>query len=245
MTVTLQTTINRYIGLAADTKPTGVPVGSEFLAYDTGAIYVTHDGTNWVAKPLMPDGASVALGTTTDAPYVGAESATARTGISLLKGIKNTVYDALGAAADAIVAAGAVGSISAKLRRVTQGLEDLKSLIVLGAGTNNIGDVDVLTEPSGDGTYTTATNSAANVAVTTTEVLAANANRLYALIVNDSDTTIYLAVGAAAVANAGIRLNANGGHYEMSKKIGNLNVGAINGIHAGTGTKVACKVEGV
>ena len=34
---------------------------------------------------------------------------------------------ALGAVADAIVAAGAVGTLSAKLRRVTQGLEDLKA----------------------------------------------------------------------------------------------------------------------
>jgi hypothetical protein len=45
----------------------------------------------------------------------------------------------LGATADAIVAAGAAGSISAKLRRVTQGLADLLTGIVLGAGTNAIG----------------------------------------------------------------------------------------------------------
>lgn len=44
-----------------------------------------------------------------------------------------------GAVADAIVAAGATGTVSAKLRRVTQGLEDLKSLIVLAAGSNSIG----------------------------------------------------------------------------------------------------------
>jgi hypothetical protein len=56
--------------------------------------------------------------------------------------------DPLGANADAIVAAGAAGSISAKLRRITQALEDLKSAIVIGAGTNNIGDVDVLTLPA-------------------------------------------------------------------------------------------------
>jgi len=83
-----------------------------------------------------------AIGDTTDAPFVGAETVTARTGISLWKGIKNTLYDALGAAADAIVAAGAVGSISAKLRRATQGLEDLKTTIVLAAGTANIGKID-------------------------------------------------------------------------------------------------------
>lgn len=44
-----------------------------------------------------------------------------------------------GAIADAVVAAGATGSIHAKLRRVTQGLEDLKSLTVLAAGANAIG----------------------------------------------------------------------------------------------------------
>lgn len=49
----------------------------------------------------------------------------------------------LGTTADAIVAAGAVGSISAKLRRVTQGLEDLKTLTVLAAGSNIIGNVRI------------------------------------------------------------------------------------------------------
>ncbi len=47
----------------------------------------------------------------------------------------------LGALADAIVAAGATGSVSAKLRRATQGLEDLKSLIVLATGSNVIGSL--------------------------------------------------------------------------------------------------------
>lgn len=56
--------------------------------------------------------------------------------------------DPLGANADAIVAAGAAGSLSAKLRRTTQGIEDLKSLIVLAAGNNNIGDVDVASVPA-------------------------------------------------------------------------------------------------
>lgn len=52
----------------------------------------------------------------------------------------NTV---LGAVADAIVAAGATGTVSAKLRRATQGLEDLKTLIILAAGANIIGKVGI------------------------------------------------------------------------------------------------------
>jgi len=51
--------------------------------------------------------------------------------------------DPFGADADAAVAAGAAGSIQAKLRRATQGLEDLKSLIVLAAGAALIGKVGI------------------------------------------------------------------------------------------------------
>lgn len=47
MAVKLITTINRYTGLAADSKPTSVPVGSTFFEYDTGVEYITYDGTNW------------------------------------------------------------------------------------------------------------------------------------------------------------------------------------------------------
>jgi len=42
---------------------------------------------------------------------------------------------AIGAITDLIVAAGASGSLSAKLRRVTQGLEDLKTSIVIQSGS--------------------------------------------------------------------------------------------------------------
>ncbi len=58
-------------------------------------------------------------------------------------GVTSLPADPLGANADAIVAAGAVGSISAKLRRATQGLEDLKTLIVLAAGAAIIGKVGI------------------------------------------------------------------------------------------------------
>ena len=55
MAVKQITTIKRYIGLDADTKPTGVPVGSTFLAYDTSKIYITYDdGTNWQFIEQLP-----------------------------------------------------------------------------------------------------------------------------------------------------------------------------------------------
>jgi hypothetical protein len=73
--------------------------------------------------------------------------------------------DPFGANADAIVAAGAAGSVSAKLRRATQGIEDLKTGIVLATGGNVIGGVT----QSGTwnvGTVTTVTTVAAVTAIT-------------------------------------------------------------------------------
>lgn len=51
MTVRKESTIHKYIGLSSDTKPSSVPAGSTFYAYDTGLIYITPDGTNYYQKP--------------------------------------------------------------------------------------------------------------------------------------------------------------------------------------------------
>ncbi len=63
-------------------------------------------------------------------------------------------------------------------------------------------------------------------------VLATNQGRKYALIVNDGSESCYLNLGSTAVASEGIRINANGGNYEISRNWGNLYTGAINGITA-------------
>ncbi len=125
-------------------------------------------------------------------------------------------------------------------------IADLKKRMVDWAdGTGTYGEkVAVGQEPSGAGTYTTPTHTAPTAGIATGVILSANANRVYALFVNDSDTTVYLALGAAAVVNTGIRLNALGGNYEMSKKIGNLYTGAVNGI-SGIAGKVVLVTEGV
>lgn len=74
-------------------------------------------------------------------------------------------------------------------------------------------------------------DTAVLVQVATTVVLAANPRRADAVFVNDSNTEIYLARGNDAVMNAGIRLNANGGSYEINRN--NLFLGAINAIATG------------
>ena len=48
MSVLISSAKNDFVGLAADTKPTDVPVGSIYFAYDTHEKYITYDGTNWV-----------------------------------------------------------------------------------------------------------------------------------------------------------------------------------------------------
>jgi len=69
-----------------------------------------------------------------------------------------------------------------------------------------------------------------------TVLVAANLDRKYLLVINDSDTVCYLYLGGTAVASKGIRLNANGGSFEMSLQAGNLYQGAINCINS-TGDK--------
>jgi hypothetical protein len=86
-------------------------------------------------------------------------------------------------------------------------------------------------------------NTAATIGAATGVALAANANRKYALLVNDSDSAIYLNIGAAAALNSGIRLNAQGGSYEMSAAYGNLDTRAINAISSGAG-KILLVTEG-
>jgi hypothetical protein len=109
--------------------------------------------------------------------------------------------------------------------------------VVLAAGTNVIGKVGI------DGAYTTPTHTAVGVTTSNGQALASNTSRKYALFVNNSAYTQFLKFGADAVLNEGIRLNANGGSYEMSATQGNLYLGAVNVISAAVGTLLV--TEGV
>ena len=66
----------------------------------------------------------------------------------------------------------------------------------------------------------------------TGEALALNGGRISALFVNDGTSTIWIAINQAAVANEGIRLNANGGSYYINDADGNLDREAVNCITA-------------
>ena len=69
----------------------------------------------------------------------------------------------------------------------------------LPAGTNNIGDVDVLTLPDvAIKTYSSSSLTNVTSAAVSTSILASNANRRMAIMVNDTDKNAYVKLGTTA-----------------------------------------------
>jgi len=91
---------------------------------------------------------------------------------------------------------------------------------------------ELLEKAYGNATLTQAVVGATDASAS---VLAANANRKYALIQNDSNQDVYIMIGAAAVLSTGILLAASGGQFEMSFLKGNVDTRVINAIHAAAG----------
>ena len=55
MTVARIVTPNKWMGLSTDTKPTMATnsrarIGDTFYEWDTGELFISYDGTNWVEK---------------------------------------------------------------------------------------------------------------------------------------------------------------------------------------------------
>lgn len=76
------------------------------------------------------------------------------------------------------------------------------------------------------------------VGSSSTLILAAVRDRQVIIIANDSDETIYLGFGNAAVLNSGVRLDASGGIFN-SFEAGFVNLEEINAICA-SGSKNLC-----
>ncbi len=80
-----------------------------------------------------------------------------------------------------------------------------------------------------------------SLAVASVLIIPANKHRTGAWLINDSAVVIYLGVGRPAVANKGIRLNAEGGAWEITKD--NLFKGDIFGISAEGTDNIICATE--
>ena len=90
--------------------------------------------------------------------------------------------------------------------------------------------------------FDTVTNTKVVVGTESTAVLAEVPARNWAIFVNDSDEAIYLSLGSAATLNAGIRLNANGGSFELTSD--NNFKGAVYAICT-NGSKNLCVAWGI
>ncbi len=76
MTVKRVVAPRRWIGVSGDTMPTvalnnPVPEGSTFYARDTGVLYITYDGTNWVPKFDPVSGTLIEVRVATAVPGTG------------------------------------------------------------------------------------------------------------------------------------------------------------------------------
>lgn len=118
--------------------------------------------------------------------------------------------------------------------------------IALIAVTGAVKAIEFNQEPEqmlgGDGINLLAstTPGAVTVGSASTLVLAAEAGRKYAALVNDSDEAIYISLGNTAEMNKGIRLSANGGSYEILNE--NLFLGTIYAI-CSSGSKNLTYIE--
>lgn len=61
-------TIQRWVGLSTDTKPTGVPVGSMAWERDTKLMHISYDGTNWTPYEYTISTVNVAV--SRDMPFL-------------------------------------------------------------------------------------------------------------------------------------------------------------------------------
>lgn len=199
-----------------------------------GPAVVPGDATNGL-KVQTADGAQITIGAKADAK----STATDTTPISAM-----SVWKQISASVQAIATAIA-GTLTVATHAVTQS----GTWTVQPGNTANTTawkvDGSAVTQPVST-PYTAAitmTHTTATATTSTGAMLASNGSRKYALLVNDGSVDVYLKLNASAVANAGIRLAANGGSYEMSAAFGNLDTRAVNGITA-SGSAVVLVTEG-
>lgn len=192
----------RYIALTSDTLPTTSAVNLGDKAIITDGPNKIYDGANWQSD------AGEALG-----------SVTVADGGDVTQG----------AIADAIVAAGAAGTISAKLRRLTT---DISSALTAIAALVQKTDTQATTA-----TVTQQADQATNVTLQ-----AANASRKGLSIFNDSTEILYIKFGATATTTSYTVKIAAQGYWELPRGNG-LYTGIIDGIWANNGSGFSYATE--
>ncbi len=137
---------------------------------------------------------------------------------------------------------GVIANVDGETFRI--GVEDVNSDEILAALMASGVDLAAILIAVGDVPLTYSAPATANAGVASTQLVAANANRRYLSIVNNSDTAIYLGIEVDAVLNSGTRINASGGSKEFIRGV-NLTTQVVNGIHGGAGNKNVTVQEAV
>jgi len=88
--------------------------------------------------------------------------------------------------------------------------------------------IDALNINTGINIATSMVNTKVDINSASTSVLAANSNRRFLFLVNDSDENIYVSLGGIAVVNEGILLTAGGGALTLD--IASMWLGSISAI---------------
>jgi len=139
--------------------------------------------SNQTAVPISDNGGSITVDGTVAATQSGTWNITNITG---------TVSLPTGAATESTLS-----TLNGKVTACNTGAVTIST--ALPAGTNNIGDVDVLTLPDvAIKTYSSSAITSVVSAAVSTSILASNANRRMAIMVNDTDKNAYVKLGATA-----------------------------------------------
>lgn len=186
---------------------TGI-VGQDTMA-NSLPVAIASDQT---AVPVSDNGGSI----TVDGTVAATQSGTWN-----INNISGTVSLPTGAATESTLS-----TLNGKVTACNTGAVTISS--ALPAGTNNIGDVDVLTLPAVvAATYSTSAVTSVVSAATSTSILASNVNRRMAIMVNDSDKNVYVKLGATASTTSFSYKLAPGQTLELSMPV---YTGAIDAI---------------
>jgi len=158
-------------------------VGQETMANSLPVVIASDQS----AVPISDNGGSITIDGTVAATQSGTWN---------IANVTGTVSLPTGAATESTLS-----TLNGKVTACNTGAVTIST--ALPAGTNNIGDVDVLTLPSVvAATYSTSSVTSVVSAATSTSILASNVNRRMAIMVNDSDKNAYVKLGSTASATS-------------------------------------------
>jgi hypothetical protein len=159
-------------------------IDGKITTCNTGAVTLASQANPFTsALPVSDNGGSITIDGTVAATQSGTWNIT---------NVSGTVSLPTGAATESTLS-----SLNGKVTACNTGAVTISA--ALPAGTNNIGDIDVLTLPAVvAATYSTSAVTSVVSAATSTSILASNANRRMAIMVNDADKNCYVKLGATA-----------------------------------------------